>query len=243
MVISAEKVSTREDKITFLVFTDNPEAAEKFARSLSNTSVKVFEIPPYKWPEATLLRYQIFESHMDELNFDILMHLDADMLFASSPWDRIRKQLISSSICLVEHPGFWRPMGKRRIFLYLSNPLLRLRDLRLKLKIGGIGAWEIRRISSAYVEKNLRRTYVCGGTWFGLNVPVVDLLKTLAENVRLDLDKKIIAVWHDESHLNKWSAENLHSFENPELCFDETYPQLKQLSPTIVAVRKLAKSR
>lgn len=243
MVISADQVSTLKDKITFFVFTDNPEAAESFTHNLSNVNVKVFRVFPYKWPEATLLRYQIFESRIDELNCDILMHLDADMLIASSPWDRIKKQILSNSICLVQHPGFWRPIWKKRIFLYISNPLLCARDLRLKLKFGGIGAWEMCRDSSAHVEKKLRKSYACGGTWFGLNAPVAQLVKTLAENVRRDLDKNIIAIWHDESHLNKWSTENLHGFENPELCFDETYPQLKHLSPSIIAVRKLSKTR
>jgi hypothetical protein len=58
-------------------------------------------------------------------------------------------------------------------------------------------------------------------------------------------DKKIevTAKWHDESHLNKWAAQKSINTHSPELCFDETYPQLKKLTPSIIAVRKKEKTR
>lgn len=238
MVKSAEALTGEEDRVTFFVFTDNPLEAKKFAAEISRVQVRIFEIDSYGWPEATLLRYQIFESRIKEMDADILMHLDADMLITSNPWPRIRKALLQSRICLVKHPGFWRPKGIERLFLYVKNPVMVYRDVRLRFEKGGLGSWESNAHSQAFVARKSRFNYYCGGTWFGKSESIREMLKILSKQVSEDLQRNIIANWHDESHLNKWAIENLHGDENPELCFDGTYPQLRQLRPVIVAVRK-----
>ena len=243
MVLSADKVTRIDDSITFYVFSENPNSVEVFQGQLRNVKVRAFEIPAYKWPEATLLRYQIFHSQISEMNNDLLMHLDADMLVVSNPWDRVKNQTKINSIVLVEHPGFWRPSGLEKLFLYLKHPSLSYRDMRLSLKRGGIGAWEENNRSSAYVPRISRKKYFCGGTWFGGREAIGELVGSLALSVQSDLRKNIIATWHDESHINKWSTVNIHGVENPELCFDGTYPQIKKLKPSIIAVRKIEKTR
>jgi hypothetical protein len=243
LVLSAELVSKIEDGITFYVFTDNPESAEFFAKDIKNVRVKPFRIDSYGWPEATLLRYMIFNSKIHEMKSDILMHLDADMLLIRNPWSRIKSNLASDGICLVLHPGFWRPKGFRQVALYASHPLLAYKDLKLKIKEGGLGAWEDNPNSKAYVERKFRKNYFCGGTWFGKNDSIRELLITLEDQVSKDSDKNLISKWHDESHINNWAIENRHAIENPELCFDETYPQIRHLEPSIVAVRKIEKTR
>jgi hypothetical protein len=65
----------------------------------------------------------------------------------------------------------------------------------------------------------------------------------LSFNVQADGVKDIMAIWHDESHLNQWAANNHHTDESPRLCFDETYSNLSTLDPIIHAVRKLGKDR
>lgn len=243
MVQSAESVSKIEDQVTFFVFTDNPKSAEIFAKDIKNVAVRVFRIEPYGWPEATLLRYAIFGSQIHQMKSDILMHLDADMLIARNPWSRVRSRLVAEKICLVMHPGFWRPVGVQRVALYASRPMLAYKDLRMKIKEGGLGAWEKNPNSGAYVPRKLRKNYFCGGTWFGKNEAIKDLLKRLERQVSSDRDRNITAKWHDESHINNWATENRHTIENPELCFDETYPQIRNLTPAIIAVRKIEKTR
>lgn len=243
MVLSADRVSLAEDQITFIVFTENPEEATSFGSQLLNVKVRAYKIDAYSWPEATLLRYEIFLKQVNQIDCDILMHLDADMLFAANPWNRIKNNLREQAVCLVRHPGFWRPKKSMRASLYLKNPAIAYRDFRMKISQGGIGAWETNQRSSAFVKRKMRSNYFCGGTWFGLRDSVVHLLENLSTNVQLDNEKSVIAIWHDESHLNKWATENLFSTESPELCFDETYPQLVQLKPYIIAVRKLEKTR
>jgi len=238
MVKSAEAVTSAEDRVTFFVFTDDPAEANAFATEVKNVKIRVFGIESFGWPEATLLRYKIFQSCIKQLDTEILVHLDADMYIVSNPWQRIRNNLENNSVCLVKHPGFWRPGGISRIFLYVLNPLMFYRDSRLAIKVGGLGSWETETKSRAFVTRSLRFQYYCGGTWFGKKESISKLLETLSNRVALDLHENIIARWHDESHINKWAIENSHGTENPELCFDGTYPQLKSLKPVIVAVRK-----
>ena len=238
MVLSADRISRHSDKVIFYVFTEEPERISPFADQLKNVSIKAFKIPAYGWPEATLLRYEIFSKEFECLEADYLVHLDADMLVVSNPWDRIRNNLIHSEVCLVEHPGFWRPEVHKRIQLYLKDPRRLLVDIFLRLKHGGIGTWEIKEYSEAYVVRDLRKIYFCGGVWFGRKAAIGKLLETLAKNVRTDLNNNVIAKWHDESHLNKWAINNFHASDNPELCYDETYPHLSSLTPYIIAVRK-----
>ena len=243
MVQSAELVTKNEDGVTFFVFTDNPSEVKSFAKNLKNVNVKAFEIAPFGWPEATLLRYQIFESQIVELDTDILMHLDADMLISRSPWSRIKLRLARENVCLVSHPGFWRPTAARRLALYIRHPLLGYKDLRIRIKQGGLGAWESDPNSKAFVPRKSRKEYFCGGTWFGKREAINEMMIKLVQGVTDDIERNYIARWHDESHLNKWATENSHETDNPELCFDETYPQVSHLNPLIIAVRKNEKTR
>jgi hypothetical protein len=113
----------------------------------------------------------------------------------------------------------------------------------MTIRVGGIGAWEMRPQSAAFVPRECRTQYFCGGTWFGPRHDIGEMLKGLSNQVSEDKNNGMIAKWHDESHLNKWANENRHTVSSPELCFDETYPQLKKLKPSIIAVRKKEKTR
>jgi hypothetical protein len=243
MVESADKHSVRSDRITFFVFTEQVEKLQKFADSLSNVDVQGFEISPYGWPDATLLRYHIFTQRYSAMTTDVLMHLDADMIFVSNPWARIRQLLYKNEICLVLHPGYWRIKGFDGLIFYMTHPIIAYKDFRMKIRLGGVGAWETRPDSAAFVPKEFRKQYYCGANWFGLRKSIGNLLKVLSDQVLLDRKNNVIAQWHDESHLNRWAASNAHNSCSPELCFDESYSQLKKLSPCIIAVRKIEKTR
>ena len=64
------------------------------------------------------------------------------------------------------------------------------------------------------------------------------MIDQLSFNVQEDTNRGIMAIWHDESHLNQWAANNYHGDESPRLCFDETYSHLSSLDPIVHAVRK-----
>ena len=147
-------------------------------------------------------------------------------------------------IAFVQHPGFFRNSGIKSLIDYFMNP--RLLGPLVQAKIArspGLGSWENSRSSTAYLELKERKNYVHGAVWFGKQDPVMKMCKLLAENIRKDLSSGYIAKWHDESHLNKWAAQKSFNTSSPELCFDETYPQLKKMTPSIIAVRKKEKTR
>ena len=243
MVQSADARSFDSDRITFFVFTEQIQKIEAFSKTLQNVKVEGFKVIPYRWPNATLLRYKIFSEQFTNMNTDALMHLDADMIFASNPWQEVRRLIAKKQICLVQHPGFWRSQGIQRAAFYLRYPTIAYQDLRMVITLGGIGSWETKPNSLACVPRKSRHHYFCGGTWFGPRQSIGEMLKLLSNQVSEDEKNGVTAKWHDESHLNKWAIHNEHAISSPELCFDETYPQLKKLEPSIIAVRKKAMTR
>lgn len=238
MVISADERSNQSDRITFYVFTEQVQRIDEFSDTLRNVEVRGYEVGPYGWPDATILRYQIFSKNFSKMKTNILMHLDADMILASNPWESVRRLVANEKICLIQHPGYWRSKGLQGVVFYLMHPLTALKDLYMKISLGGLGAWETRPQSKAFVPRGSRKQYFCGATWFGPREVIREMLDELSYQVSDDRKINLIAKWHDESHLNEWAIENRHNTSSPELCFDETYPQLKKLIPSIIAVRK-----
>jgi hypothetical protein len=243
MVSSANSLTKKSDLVTFTVFTDNPIEAIKFGNTLDNIKVEVFQIPAYRWPDATLLRYSIIEDHYSDLKTDILVYLDADMLIVANPWESVKRSLANEGMCFVQHPGYWRPNKLKRILFYFAEPSRLLADVLIWTSNGGIGAWEKDKRSKAFVPRNKRKRYYCGGIWFGKRKSFLHLIRELSENTKFDSANSIIARWHDESHLNFWSSQNTHAFVSPEFCFDDSYKYLNELSPVVLAVRKKERTR
>jgi len=244
MAISFDATCNQGDNIVLHVFTNQVGEVERVKAKLKNVLVVGHEIPDYRWPEATLLRYRIFDEAAEELSEDLLMHLDADMLINQSPLETILNASTGGEMCLVSHPGYWRPKAfLKRVNFYRKNFSFLLNDMRMTFKMGGLGSWETDEESAAYVPRRLRSNYVCGGTWFGERGTFLKLVAELSSNVAADLNQKKVAIWHDESHLNLWSTQNSHRTMDPGLCFVSTYPQLEGLIPKITAVEKRISTR
>lgn len=225
-------------EVTLHVFTDQVSEINAFISTLSRVHVNVIGIPPLLWPEATLLRYELMDSHRNQLSQNILVHLDADMQLVSDLGNELDPSKWVNGICLVRHPGYRRPGGINRAKLYFKHPGISLRDIYSIIKFGGIGRWETDPNSAAFVSRSKRGTYVCGGTWFGLHEEFLSMVHLLATNTRRDLDNGIIAVWHDESHLNSYFAVTETSLLDSDYCFADKFPSLAGVSPRILAVEK-----
>ena len=230
-----------EFEISFAVLTDSPTSVSQYSRQLGVTAVKVFEFPEITWPAATLLRYEAYSVHRDEIQdgVDYVVHVDADMLLRSWPTARLWEQLDRAGVLLVRHPGYFR--SRNPITRMISLDLGEMVSDRRRLKfMGGLGDWETNPHSAAYVPRNQRRDYVCGGVWFATPQEFSRLTVKIAAQIRLDSEKGFIAKWHDESHLNQWAAENpsRHEVLGPEFCFVEGYRHLAGMEPVIEAVEK-----
>jgi hypothetical protein len=237
MVLTFKAKESNFQNIKFYLLTDRVSEAQEFCR-VNRINSKIFRIPPYRWPEATLLRYQEILAIKEFMVEEVCIYLDADMLIQADISPKLSPSEWKNGMAFIAHPGFWRPRGLLRANFYLKNPNQILRDLLLKLKFGNLGSWERDSQSAAYVPRQNRKIYVCGGVWMGQNQYFFDLIEKCHQAVKSDLNRNFIAVWHDESHLNKWFSDHGGTILTPAFCYDPTYPNLAMLPEYIRAVRK-----
>lgn len=94
------------------------------------------------------------------------------------------------------------------------------------------GTYETNEISTACVKRNEGKCYFAGGFYGAKRQAFLKLLQTLTTNIDTDLKKKFIAIWHDESHLNRYFIDNPPNIIlSPEYCYPESWelPYKKRL--------------
>lgn len=134
------------------------------------------------WPDNTLKRYHIFEKIEPELRrFDYCFFMNANCVFnCEITEEEFLPQ--DKSLLVVQHPAFWNK--KNTEFTYERN-----------------------KHSSAYIPRREGKYYVCGGVNGGKTEAYLTLMRRIREQVDVDEEKHLVAVWHDESHLNKYIYE------------------------------------
>ncbi len=232
MIESASTVFKLEDQVSFFVFTDQEDYCREVAAKYPLLNISVIEIDSLKWPEATLLRYRLYSKHAHLFNAEILCHIDADMLFLANPFNYLTPNEWINGVALVSHPGYFRVQGSGTPFRQA------LKDFYRVVRIGGLGTWETRNQSTAYVKRKNRSVYVCGGSWMARHEEFIRLVSNLNSSTDADLLNGVVAKWHDESHLNRWASENRFTLLNPSFCYDSSYKWLENLPEIIRAVRK-----
>jgi hypothetical protein len=238
LVTSSREKLFINDSVKFHLFTDKKVMAIEFARNNIDLDICIHEIPSFGWPEATLLRFSIITSEAKHFDEEFLVYLDADMRVLTKSEDSIRELLPSGKMTLVRHPGYFRGFGLARFSLYLSSPKLFFGDIMRLTRLGGIGSWETNRLSQAFVPRQKRKIYFCGGIWGGPRDLFLSMCGQLSAQVERDLSLDYIAMWHDESHLNQWASENSIKVLGPEYCFEPTYKNLRGIEGIIEAVNK-----
>jgi histo-blood group ABO system transferase len=147
------------------------------------------------WPDATLKRYHIFDKNKEILSeMDCLFYCDADMLFVSEVGDEILPD--NNGLIATEHPGFY---GGRR------------------------GSYETRIESTAYVGENEGDCYYAGGFNGGTSKEFLKMSEIIKQRIDQDLEKEIIAIWHDESQMNRYMIDNKPKVLNPSYCYPESW--------------------
>jgi hypothetical protein len=237
MVRSASQHFVKNSQLEFVVFTDQVKKLEIVSAEIDRCKVRVIEVAPLRWPEATLLRYSLISDHLESVDCDIAAHLDADMIFVDEVGEDLFPRLEDTGLAFVRHPGYFRKRPYIRNLLV--DPKSCLADLKgLVTGECGFGNWERRKLSSAYVPPNKRRIYVCGGVWFGSKDKISSLTRELAKRTQQDLDRGVTARWHDESYLNWYAAYHDYCALDAEYCFDEGSYLLRGLRAKIEAVNK-----
>ena len=72
---------------------------------------------------------------------------------------------------------------------------------------GSRGDPEINPFSLACVEPDEDLIYFAGGFQGGETKEFLRMSKEISKNINIDMEKGIIAKWHDESHMNRWRID------------------------------------
>lgn len=205
---SSEKFFLRGIEKKYFVFTDDAGIINK------PNICKIYE-KSKGFPMDSLLRFQMFLSIKEELDyFDYVFFLNSNMLFIEEVHTEILPLNVSSGLMATIHPGAYH--GKYRLFNY-----------------------ERRKKSKAFIpyESGQKYFYYMGGFNGGRTKDFLKLSSVCNNNIKEDLSKGIIAIYHDESHLNKY----LHGLDILRLSPSYGYPEDSSLpvKPKIIILNKI----
>ena len=82
----------------------------------------------------------------------------------------------------------------------------------------GTGTPERNPESKAFIPIEANNRYYCGGFFGGKSESFIRMSKEIRDNINDDLSRNIIAIWHDESHINRYFYDN-----PPELTLEPPY--------------------
>lgn len=198
---------------TFLVFTDGE------LNDIPDNIVP-FHQPHLEWPFITLTRFEIINKSRDYIKKnDWFVFIDADALVVNYISE---EEFFDTSKTFfgVHHPCHFLEMQPHDKFP---------------------GAFETNFLSKSCVkEDDDTSIYYQGCLWGGKVPEVLSLIDELESRVKEDLDNNVIAVWHDESHLNKFFIENKNDVNTlgPEFAYPEVFSDHCKFKQKIVHLAK-----
>ena len=79
--------------------------------------------------------------------------------------------------------------------------------------------------SKAFISPGENNRYFCGGFFGGDSKSFLEMSRIIARNIDIDLNNNIIAIWHDESHINRFFHDN-----NPVLTLEPPFSVAESLT-------------
>lgn len=179
----------------------------------TSDNVRVCQIDHEPWPMPTLKRYNYFVKENEFISqFDYCFYFDVDMGIVDNVGDEVLSDLVATM-----HPyqSFY-PKEER--------------------------SYDRNEKSLAYVPVGEEgELYYAGGFNGGSTKRFLEMAEVLADRVTRDLDNGVIALWHDESQMNRYLIDNPPTLSlTPSYCFAEehmgnpNYPY----EPKIIALKK-----
>ena len=179
----------------------------------ASDNVRVCQIDHEPWPMPTLKRYNYFVEEKEFISqFDYCYYFDVDMGLVDKVGDEVLSDLVAT-----QHPyqSFY-PKEQRS---YDRNPQ-----------------------SLAYVPVGEEgEYYYAGGFNGGSTKRFLEMAEVLADRVTKDLENDVIALWHDESQMNRYLIDNPPTLSlTPSYCFAEEQMNNPQYpyEPKIIALKK-----
>jgi len=179
----------------------------------TSDNVKVSKIDHEPWPMPTLKRYNYFVKEKEYISkFDYCYYFDVDMGIIEKVGDEVLGDLVATM-----HP--YQSLYPKESRSYDRNPN-----------------------SLAFVPPGEEgENYYAGGFNGGKTECFLKMAEVIADRVNQDLEKDVIALWHDESQMNRYLIDNPPTLSlTPTYCFAEeqmgnpNYPY----EPKIIALKK-----
>ncbi|XP_040180449.1 histo-blood group ABO system transferase-like isoform X2 [Rana temporaria] len=174
---TAEQFFMVGHKVNYYVFTDRADDISNFTLPEGRQLV-ILEVPSYKqWQEVSMRRMEMIRDKANQRFYkevDYLVCVDVDMRFS----DFVGVEILSDVFGTI-HPGFYN--AQRGSFTY-----------------------ERRQKSTAYIPTDEGDFYYAGGYFGGTVEEVYKLTNFCHKAIMTDKHNSIEAIWHDESHLNKY---------------------------------------
>ncbi len=185
--LSCEEKFMPDEERFYFVFTDGD------INTFNNPHIKVIYQPKLGWPFDTLKRFNMFLSIEEELKkMDYLFFFNANIIVHK----QVGKEILPAEdeeLVVARHPcitkaGSYNP----DTYAYDRNPA-----------------------SLAYIPFGQGVEYIQGAFNGGRADKFLKMVRELNDNTEKDLANDVIALWHDESHLNKYILDKkvkvLHS--------------------------------
>jgi len=164
----------------------------------TSDNIKVSKIDHEDWPMPTLKRYNYFMKEKDYISqFDYCYYFDVDMGIVGKVGDEVLGDLVATM-----HP--YQSLYPKEQRTYDRNPK-----------------------SLAYVPAGEEgELYYAGGFNGGSTKRFLEMAEVLADRVTKDLENDVIALWHDESQMNRYLIDNPPTLSlTPSYCFAEEQMQ------------------
>jgi histo-blood group ABO system transferase len=155
-------------------------------------ATRTFIKEPLGFPQETLQRYSTFLTQREILQGYKHLYYVDSDMLFVSP---IREEdIFSDAITGVFHPGY----------------------------LGKCGTPERNPASTAYIPVGTQNKYFCGGFNGGKTESFLAMAETIKHAIDIDTQNGVMAVWHDESHLNRYLLDNPPArILGPEYCYPE----------------------
>lgn len=169
-------------KKIILLSTDNEHAKEEYVYLIDeNFKIYVNKISHLGYPSDTLYR------------FDYFLRFEKNLLKQTTHLCFMNVNVQINEI--IDESFFW----KYDLF-FISHPENKNRDIFLT-------SVETNKENSAYLDKTLKKVYVCGGFYGGKTKNFLEMCNVLKKKIIINDLNNMCAKWHDESHLN-WYCYN-----------------------------------
>lgn len=163
----------------YILFTDNTEL---LSQEDQYSNVTVIKQEALEWPYIALMRYQIILSISHILqSYDFTFYFNGNTEFLT--------EVYKEDLLPLEE--------KQRITLYLQPHIFHKNKNKYP--------YDRNPESNAYIPYNQGRYYFAGGITGGRTKDYLEMCEVLQSYTEYDLQKNIIALWHDESYLNRFA--------------------------------------